>query len=77
MADVSGDHELLRRLAEQSGGEFFTLDQVGRLPERLGTLTEERMRSVELPLWHSPVLFALVVGCLSAEWALRKRVGLA
>jgi hypothetical protein len=68
---------LLRRLAEASGGEFVSLDHVARLPQRIAALTDERMRYVEHPLWHSPMLFAFVIACFVAEWALRKRLGLA
>jgi hypothetical protein len=77
MADVSGDEALLRNIAAASGGEFLTLDQVGRLPERLNRLADTQSRFAELTLWDSPLLFVFVVGCLGAEWALRKRFGLA
>jgi hypothetical protein len=76
LADVSGDYSILQRLAEASGGEFFTLDQVDRLAERLTLAAERRPRYVEQRLWDSPLLFVFVVGCLAAEWAARKRVGL-
>ena len=77
LADVSGDDSVLRRLAEASGGEFFSLDQMDRLADRLRLAAERRPRYVEQRLWDSPLLFAFVVGCLAAEWAARKRVGLA
>jgi hypothetical protein len=77
LADVSCDHALLRRLAESSGGEFFTLDEIGRVPERLLAVNENRSRYAEQPLWDSAYLFVFVVACFAAEWALRKRLGLA
>jgi hypothetical protein len=77
LADVSPDYSILQRLADASGGEFYTLDQVGRLGERLDALAERRPRFVEQRLWDSPLLFVFVVGCLAAEWAARKRLGLA
>ena len=77
MADLSGDNAFLRRLAESSGGEFITLDQIGRLPDRLASAGDRRSLSVDLHLWDSPYLFLFVLGCLAAEWALRKQVGLA
>ncbi|MDB5331980.1 MAG: hypothetical protein JWP03_3131 [Phycisphaerales bacterium] len=77
MANLAGDEAMLHKLADASGGEFFTLDQVNRLPERLAAVANSRSRYAELSLWDSPYLFLLVVGCLAAEWALRKRVGLA
>ncbi len=77
LADLSGDSKMLRKLAGASGGEFLTLEQVNRLPERLSASSDAHARYAELRLWDSPWLFALVVGCLGTEWALRKRVGLA
>jgi hypothetical protein len=48
-----------------------------RLAGRLHAATERRSRYVEQRLWDSPFLFVFVVACLAAEWAARKRLGLA
>ncbi len=56
---------------------MLRLDQLGRLPELLAALPDIRTRVTELPLWDSPYLFIFVVACFAAEWALRKRFGLA
>jgi hypothetical protein len=77
LADVSADYSVLQRLAEASGGEFFAIDQLGQLRARLERACERRPRYVEQRLWDSPLLFIFVVGCLAAEWAARKRVGVA
>lgn len=77
MANLTGDNDLLRRIAESSGGEFFTLDQIGHLPDRLSRVAETRSRFADLRLWDSPYLYLFVVGLFSAEWAIRKRCGLA
>jgi len=77
LADVSGDESVLSRLAEASGGELFRLEQTGRLAERLRATSARRSRFVEQRLWDSPYLFVLVVACFAAEWAARKRLGLA
>ena len=77
LADLSGDPEMLRKLAQASGGEFLTLDQVDRLPERLSTAGNARSRFAEISLWDGKFLFILVVGCFGIEWGLRKRLGLA
>jgi hypothetical protein len=77
LADVSGDAGFLGRIAEASGGERVPLDRIGRLPELLDKRDEAGTRYVEMRLWDSPYLFLFVVACFSAEWALRKRYGLA
>ena len=77
MADVSGNPDLLRRIAEASGGQMLTLDRLGELPDLLAATGTDRNRYAEWAIWDSPLLFLFVVACLGAEWALRKRFGLA
>jgi hypothetical protein len=77
LADVSGDEQLLRSIANASGGQFLTLEQLNTLPARIDTIRQRQSRLVEYPLWDSPYLFVFVLACLSAEWALRKKFGLA
>jgi hypothetical protein len=77
LADVSGDADLLRRIAEASGGQLLTLDRLGELPALLAATGTQRSRYSEWAIWDSPLLFLFVVACLAAEWALRKRLGLA
>jgi len=77
LADVSGDEALLRSIANASGGQFLTLEQLNTLPARLDTIRQRQSRLVEYSLWDSPYLFVFVLACLSTEWALRKKFGLA
>jgi hypothetical protein len=78
LADVSGDETLLRRMADASGGgQVVPPEQLSSLPQRLAELRAGQNEFVRYPLWDSPYLYALVVASLSAEWALRKRWGLA
>jgi hypothetical protein len=77
MTDLTGDENSLRRLAESSGGQFLRLDQLASLPKQLGEIREDVNHPVEIPLWDGAYLYVLVLGCLAAEWGLRKRYGLA
>ena len=77
MADLSGDETMLRKLADATGGQFLRLDQINTLPARIASSGTARPNVAELALWDSPYFFGLVLGCLGAEWALRKRTGLA
>ena len=67
---------LLKRIAEQTGGRFFTADNVGGLPEAISyngrgvTVVEAR------DLWDMPVLLLLIIGLVGGEWALRRARGL-
>jgi uncharacterized membrane protein len=68
---------LLRRVAEETGGRFFTPANVASLPEAISysgrgvTVVEER------ELWDMPALFMLLVGLVAAEWGYRRVRGLA
>ncbi len=68
--------QLLQRIAEDTGGQFYTPDNVESLPEDITisgggvTLTEE------LDLWDMPALFLLMLLLMGAEWGYRRIRGL-
>src|SRR5262249_53928624 len=68
---------LLKRIAEDTGGRFFTTAQTSALPEAISysgrgvTVVEER------ELWDMPALFIALVGLIAAEWGYRRNRGLA
>jgi hypothetical protein len=76
MADLTGSDRPMRDVAESTGGAVLSIDQVGSLPERISRALPAEMRYIEHPLWDSGWLFGLLVACFTAEWAIRKRVGL-
>ena len=68
---------LMKRIAEDTGGRFFTAASVASLPEAISysgrgvTVVEER------ELWDMPALFIMLVGLVAAEWGYRRMRGLA
>jgi uncharacterized membrane protein len=69
--------ELLRRLARETGGRYYTPETAGTLPEDLryargGVTVAERKE-----LWDMPATFLLLGALLAGEWAFRRRRGLA
>jgi uncharacterized membrane protein len=66
---------LLRRIAEETGGRFFSND-VSTLPEAISysgrgvTVVEER------DLWDMPAVLLLLIGLIGGEWAYRRGRGL-
>ncbi len=68
---------LLKRIAEETGGRFFTPDNAAGLPEAIAisgrgvTVVEER------DLWDMPVLLLLLIALTGAEWSYRRARGLA
>jgi hypothetical protein len=68
---------LLRRIADETGGRFYTRENVSSLAEDLKysgrgvTVVEER------ELWDMPIVLVLLVGCVLGEWSFRRARGLA
>ena len=69
--------DLLRRIASETSGAFYTVDQVERLPEALRHIERGTVMQEERDLWDLPLFFFLLVGLLSTEWFIRRRQGLA
>jgi uncharacterized membrane protein len=68
---------LLKRIADETGGRFFTPATTASLAEAISysgrgvTVVEER------ELWDMPVLLLLLMGFIGAEWGYRRTRGLA
>lgn len=78
MTNLDGDREAFeKRLTEISGGKCINLEQIGMLPQLLAEARQRQSSVSELELWSSGYLFVFVLSCLTAEWAMRKRLGLA
>jgi len=75
--DAAMRSSLLKRIADETGGHFFTPANASSLPEAVSytgrgvTVVEER------ELWDMPILFLLLVGLTGAEWGYRRMRGLA
>jgi uncharacterized membrane protein len=75
--DAALNEELLKRIAAETGGKYYTLEEAGALVDDLTYRKTDNSRPVTKDLWDMPVNFLLLVGLLSGEWFLRKRHGLA
>jgi uncharacterized membrane protein len=75
--DTAQNADLLKRIAAETGGKYYTLDQVESLIGDLTYRKTDNSERVTKDLWDMPVNFLLLVGLLSGEWFLRKREGLA
>ncbi|MDH3206847.1 MAG: glutamine amidotransferase [Gemmatimonadota bacterium] len=68
--------QLLRRIADDTGGQFYTRDNVATLPEDI-TISGAGVTLVdELDLWDMPALFLLMLLLMGAEWGYRRIRGL-
>lgn len=67
--------DLLAAIAAQTGGRFFSLDRLNRIPDAIPwESSEERIQRV-VPLWHNPAFFAVLAAMFSTEWYLRRKHG--
>ena len=68
---VQQNRALLERIAAVTGGRYFTLDNVGDIPEAVqfsdAGVVERRL----LDLWNMPILFLMLLGLKAGEWVLR------
>jgi uncharacterized membrane protein len=75
--DAAQNVELLKRVAAETGGKYFSLNQANDLLDEITMLEGKNSERVSKDLWDMPVNFLLLIGLASAEWFLRKRKGLA
>jgi len=68
---------LLRRIAEETGGRYYTPATAAGLAEDI-VYTEAGVTVLEeKDLWNMPIVFILLLGLVAAEWAFRRDRGLA
>jgi uncharacterized membrane protein len=67
----------LKRIAEETGGRFYTPETLASLPEDLKYTGRGVTTVEERDLWHMPIVLLLLVGLTCAEWGYRRAVGLA
>ncbi|HKP86801.1 MAG TPA: glutamine amidotransferase [Blastocatellia bacterium] len=75
--DAAQNQELLKRIAADTGGQYYAFAKAEDLIEDL-THTEGAGAIRETKeLWDMPINFLLVIGLAAGEWFVRKRKGLA
>ena len=75
--DAEMRRTLLERISRETGGRFYTPATVGALAEDIAMSKHGVTVVNQMDLWDMPVIFLLLVGLVSAEWAYRRQRGLA
>jgi uncharacterized membrane protein len=70
--DAAMHAPLLKRIAQETGGRFYSADNVASLPEDLKYSGRGLTAVEERELWHMPILLLSLMGVLCAEWGLRR-----
>ncbi len=73
--DAEANPRFLRRIARETGGRHYTLENASELPEEIPYADSPNSVLQVLPLWDMPFLFMLLGALLCSEWFLRKRWG--
>ena len=68
--------QTLRRIADETGGLFYTPEDVSSLPEDIRVTGAGVTLVEELDLWDMPFLFILLLTLMGAEWGFRRIRGL-
>jgi len=72
---VAQNRELLEKLAEQTGGRYYTAKDMGKLAEQI-SYSEAGITTRETKdLWDMPVIFLFALSLRAMEWMLRRKWG--
>ena len=77
LRDPEMQEAALRRLAEETGGRFYTPADVSALPEDVSFTESGATVREERDLWDMPVLLLALLALIGTEWAWRRSRGLA
>jgi len=76
MTQLSLNEELLRQMSAVAGGEYLREENIDRLVDLLGPVSQGRVIESDTVLWQSYWWFLPIVLLLTIEWIVRKRVGM-
>jgi len=69
------NRELLRNLASETGGRYYTSRTAHRLPDEI-SYSQAGITAREIKdLWDMPAIFLVILMLRSGEWLLRRRWG--
>lgn len=76
LADISANRILMQEIAEKSGGQFFQLDEIHKLPGLFADTQHSTSVREEIPLWSHWLILVLFSIVATTEWIIRKVNGL-
>jgi uncharacterized membrane protein len=69
------NRELLEKLSEETGGRYWSADELGRLPTEISYSEAGISVRNTKELWDMPAVFLVLLGLMSADWLLRRKWG--
>lgn len=76
LSDLSANRELLAQLADVSQGRLVRPDEIDQIPELFRPPEQSMIIHDEVELWDHWLIAVVIVGLMTAEWAVRKWNGL-
>jgi uncharacterized membrane protein len=73
---ISPNVSLLQSIAQKTGGEVISPNQLERFTRELPQRHAPVMDAWTFPLWHTPTMFGFALLCFVLEWGLRRWKGL-
>ncbi|WP_193212128.1 glutamine amidotransferase [Luteolibacter marinus] len=70
------DREVLEAIAATTGGRMLEASALDGFARDLPSMEMPETRTWSRSLWHTPLVFLLVLACFAGEWILRRRRGL-
>ena len=70
------NEDLLRQMSAASGGQYLREEHIDKLAALLAPMSQGKVIESDTVLWQSWWWFAPLVGMLTVEWIVRKRVGM-
>lgn len=77
-ADLTADHRTMRRLSEESGGKYYSLEEVDALKKEMASLEATSVihsQETEIFLFNLPWVLILILSLITLEWLSRKMLG--
>jgi uncharacterized membrane protein len=67
--------ELLKKLSDETGGRYWSQNELERLPKEISYSEAGISVRDTKELWDLPIVFAVLLGLMSADWLLRRKWG--
>lgn len=74
---LAPNRALMERVAKQTGGEVLAPERLESFARGLPSKRAPVAENWTQPLWHTPAMLLLALGCFVGEWGLRRWKGLA
>ncbi|MDA0838763.1 MAG: hypothetical protein O3B01_23610 [Planctomycetota bacterium] len=70
---IQMNEPLLRSVAERTGGAYFAMRDIGKLPQAIPAGKQIELQRVSKEVWSHPYFLILFFALITTEWILRKK----